>query len=128
MKTNILLLSIVILLMTGCATIDRMANDNNQKMSQLSLGMTKQAVLSIMGTKRIRTGSVPAYISNPHKSDAYKDKDGDFIEVLYYFTGSKARDGAITEDETTPVVFVNNELVGWGHSFIDKIRRVEVRR
>lgn len=40
--------------------------------------------------------------------------NGDSIQVLYYRTQRVDDDGVTTKNECTPLVFVNNTLVGWG--------------
>ena len=43
-----------------------------------------------------------------------KFHDGSEIEVLFFRTRHRHSDGETTPDETTPLVFVDGELVGWG--------------
>ena len=40
--------------------------------------------------------------------------NGDTVQVLYYRTQRVDDDGITTKNECTPLVFVNNELKGWG--------------
>lgn len=46
-------------------------------------------------------------------------REGQTYTVLYYRTRHLSHDGETTRDETTPLVFVDNELVGWGESAVD---------
>jgi hypothetical protein len=39
--------------------------------------------------------------------------------VLLYRTRLVREDGRTTRDETTPLVFVDGELVGWGESAVE---------
>ncbi|MCJ7555009.1 MAG: DUF3192 domain-containing protein [Ignavibacteriaceae bacterium] len=58
----------------------------------------------------------------------YASIDDKIFEVWYYYTDMKAYDGAITDDELTPVVFENDKLIGWGQSFLnDTVQRYEIR-
>ncbi|NMP33285.1 DUF3192 domain-containing protein [Thalassotalea sp. M1531] len=41
-------------------------------------------------------------------------KDGESIQVLYYRTNRKHKDGVTTKDECTPLIFKNGMLVSWG--------------
>ena len=50
-------------------------------------------------------------------------REGDTFRVLYYRTQRVHDDGKTTMDETTPLVFIDRELVGWGRSAIDKATR-----
>ena len=47
-------------------------------------------------------------------------RDGEVFDVLYYRTRRVHNDSKTSMDETTPLVFVDSELVGWGQSAIDK--------
>jgi Protein of unknown function (DUF3192) len=47
-------------------------------------------------------------------------RDGRNFEVLFYRTRHVDDDGRTTKDETTPLVFVDGALVGWGESAVDK--------
>ena len=42
------------------------------------------------------------------------------VKVYFYYTDQKKADGAITDDELTPVVFENDKVVGWGIEFLDR--------
>lgn len=46
-------------------------------------------------------------------------RDGDSFRVLFYRTEHHNHDGRTTRDETTPLVFVDGALVGWGDSAIE---------
>lgn len=99
--------------------MDRKLNDfmtkNKQNIAKLSIGMTKENVLNILGSDSIDIGS--QIISNPYKIETIKGK-----EVIYYYTDIKNRDGVISDDELTPLIFENNKLVGIGHNFLENIK------
>ena len=46
-------------------------------------------------------------------------RENDSYVVLFYRTRHIEHDGVTTRDETTPLVFVDGSLVGWGDSAID---------
>lgn len=46
-------------------------------------------------------------------------RDGEEFKVLYYRTRRTHDDGKTTRDETTPLVFIDGELVGWGDSALE---------
>ena len=46
-------------------------------------------------------------------------RDGEEFVVLRYRTHRQRGDGETTRDETTPVVFVDGNVVGWGDSAIE---------
>jgi len=81
---------------------------NLKLIKQLELGRSINAIESELGT--------PDIVESFKRDDvAYK--------VLFYRTQHVNSDGKTTRDETTPLVFVDGELVGWGESAIDKATR-----
>ena len=74
---------------------------NKVQVSKLELGLTKQAILELMGS--------------PDISEAKRNGDKE-LQVMFYRTQHKQADGITTQDECTPLFFVNGTLVGWGDS------------
>lgn len=115
--------------MASCAprlTVDQVRATNRENLKQLSIGMNKSDVLTIMSTETIKTRSNRT-INNPYRSEILKGKDKT-LEVLYYYTDLKKADNAITDDELTPLVFDSGKLIGWGWSFLDdSIQKYEIR-
>ena len=74
--------------------------DNRAAIAQLEVGMAYDEVIAWMPNQ-----------ANFSESFAV---DGAEHQVLFYRTHRVEADGAITRDETTPLVFVDNVLVGWG--------------
>ena len=65
--------------------------------------------------------------TNPYRTETISDGEKT-LEVLYYYTDIKRNDGAITDDELTPLVFDNGRLIGWGWSFLEtNIQKYEIR-
>ncbi len=110
----------------GCASMDAIRTSNRENLMELSIGMSKQEVLQIMGTKTIKT--MVQTINNPYRSEILTGKDGKTLEVLYYYTEIRRTDDIITDDSLTPLVFDNGKLIGWGWSFLtDNIQKYEIR-
>ena len=84
--------------------------DNRELISNLKLNITRSVVFDQLG--------VPSY------SDAFA-KGSDEYRILYYRTQHTKSDGETTKDETTPLVFKNNKLVGWGHHANSKFHNKE---
>lgn len=42
------------------------------------------------------------------------EKNGESVQVLFYRTNRKHKDGITTKDECTPLIFKNGQLVSWG--------------
>ena len=54
-------------------------------------------------------------------SEAFQMGDASY-QVLYYRTHRVHSDGDTTKDETTPVIFKNNQLIGWGEEALSMVR------
>ncbi|MBQ4837723.1 DUF3192 domain-containing protein [Pseudoalteromonas luteoviolacea] len=78
--------------------------ENRDKISELALGTSYKEVTKEFGT--------------PDFNEAIS-KGGHTYQVLYFATNRKHADGQITKDECTPLVFKNNQLVGFGQSAVD---------
>jgi len=109
----------------------KVRNKNRENLNRLSVGMTKEEVLKVMGTKTLRGGGIygTGKISNPYRTETLLSGDGKTtLEVLFYYTDKKKADGAITDDELTPLVLKEGKLIGWGWSFIDQAKQIyEIR-
>lgn len=136
-----ILICFVLIFMVGCAgppmaeLTEQARMQNRQKLTHLSIGMSKSEVLEIMGTKTmilktfndIELRHDIQRINNPYRVEAIKSKDGETYEILFYYTDMKKRDGVITDDELTPLVIKNDKLIGWGWTFVnDNIRKYQI--
>ena len=45
------------------------------------------------------------------------------MELLYYHTDLKTHDGAVTDDELTPVVLLGGKVIGWGWILLQRFRQ-----
>lgn len=81
---------------------------NRQSISQLDIGQERSSVQMAMGT--------------PDFSEAFT-LDDDQYRVLYYRTQRKHHDSDTSKDETTPLVFKNERLLGWGHDTLKTLQR-----
>ncbi len=122
-------ISIVVLSssLAGCAqSVADVALQNRAKINQLSLGMSREDVDRVMGPPTVKVRAVGPFsntqITNPHKTEAVRGKSGDTIEVRYYPTevrnGENDEEFAFTEDELTPLVFRDRQLLGWGWNLL----------
>ena len=66
--------------------------------------------------------SIEADLGDPDFIESFR-REGEVFKVLYYRTHRTHDDSTTTMDETTPLVFIDNHLVGWGESAIDKATR-----
>lgn len=80
---------------------------NRELIGQLDMGASIQSVRSKLG--------VPDF-------DELLKQEGSQYRILFYRTQRKSGDGATTKDECTPIVFENEQLIGFGESALDIIR------
>ena len=81
--------------------------ENRNVISRLELGSSRTDVVSKLGT--------------PSFSEAYTH-GAEEVRVLFFRTRHRHSDGATTRDETTPLVFKNDRLVGWGEDSYQSLR------
>ena len=81
--------------------------ENREIISNLEIGMERTQVVSKLGT--------------PNFSEAFT-RDGDEFRVLFFRTQHRHSDGDTTRDETTPLVFRNDTLIGWGNEVLASVR------
>jgi len=115
--TRICLVALLSVVASGCVFIDGEhvkvddwrddQRDNRQMISQLEIGSTRSAVVQEMGT--------------PSDSEAFT-VDNEEIRVLFYRTQRKHSDGETSRDETTPLIFKYDLLVGWGENTYRNLR------
>ena len=111
------LVALLALTSTACVYIngERVGHDdwreeqrvNREAISQLDIGMPRSDVVRKLGT--------------PADSEAIS-KDGEEVRVLFYRTRHKHSDGRTSRDETTPLVFKDDQLIGWGDSVYADLR------
>ncbi len=93
---------------TTIQTVRDFSCANLMAIKGLSLGMTKEEVLSRLGDESVQSGSL--VITNPYRSQATRGR-----EIIFYYTRLKADDHQVTDDELTPLVFENGRLVEIGY-------------
>ena len=120
-------LLVLVVMISGCTRLDTIRVMNRENLMKLSIGITKQEVLDIMGTETFSTSSGRS-INNPYRNEVLYGKNGKVLEVLYYYTDIKRTDDGITDDELTPLVFDGGKLIGWGWGFLEvNIQKYEIR-
>jgi disulfide oxidoreductase YuzD len=142
MKRKHILFYLLTVLLLGCSQIHvkdiRARNASN--LQQLRVGMSKQAVLEIMGsdTETVTEevyyqGRLAGYreleVSNPYKSEIKKVGDRTY-EILYYYADifgmrmgywdASYRDRKVKDNFLTPLIFENDRLIGWGREFAEE--------
>lgn len=99
----------VLFLLMSCAPTAFQVSMKNARQNLLLLqpGMDKPTVIGVMGAP-------------PRTNEAYTTSSGDFLEAYIYITDvQRKRIDETFHPVTTPLVFVNGSLVGWGWSFYE---------
>ena len=81
--------------------------ENNRKINDLTINGERSVVLEKMGV--------------PEFSEAFI-KGEDEVRILYYRTQHLKSDGETSKAETTPLVFVNDKLIGWGEATLSSVK------
>jgi hypothetical protein len=81
---------------------------NSRYINSLSIGASRAVVESDLGSADIL--------------EVFQ-RNGDDYRVLFYRTQRVNDDGRTTKNETTPLVFIDDKLVGWGDTAIEKATR-----
>lgn len=114
MFKNLIAISFVVIL-TSCANYNSFRAENRENIARLEQGMSKEQVITIMG--KSTASGLGETITNPYKREFIQTKNGDKLEILYYYTeqiGDK-----YWEEGMTPVVFEQGRVVGIGWRYLD---------
>ena len=116
-------------------TIANLRNMNQQNLTRLKAEMTKRQVSKIMGSRSAEETVINGTftVTNPYKSEIFEPANQNTIVVDYYLTEYIPVGGAsmipggsappkILDQHLTPLVFVNDKLVGWGRKFFIEYR------
>jgi len=99
----------------GCYTLDSLRMDNRRNIKKITVGMTKQQVLDMMGYDYAEEGALR--VNNPYSAETMWGENKT-LDVYYYYTDIERADTAITSIELTPLVFEDGLLVGWGWDYL----------
>jgi hypothetical protein len=118
MKNIIFLL---LLIVYSCVSYEDLRSDNRYKITNIRTGFSINDVQKIMGDDAASmdiNGRPGETIRNPYKSEIIDFKGNNYL-VYYYYTekiGDKSWETAVT-----PVVFLNNIVVGIGWRSMEQI-------
>ncbi len=107
----------------GCvSSLEKTRTQNRENLLKLSIGMTKQQTLEIMGTGSAGGKFGETRVNNPYKSEIIQPVTKQY-EVLYYYTDLdsaiySANPSFITDKDLTPLLFDDGILIGWGKEFL----------
>lgn len=86
-------------------------SQNQANILKLSLGLTKEQVVEIMGSNRSNVKSTS--ITNPFKKEFFTIGKDEY-EVLHYLTRRYPAYTAVKESQATPVILKNGKVIGLG--------------
>ena len=92
----------------SCTSPGKIRERNRNNLSRLTLDMSRQQVLTVM--------------KRPYRSETLSLSNGKRLELLYYHTDLKTPDGAVTDDELTPVVLIEDKVIGWGWILVQRFK------
>ncbi len=104
--------------LSGCVIVagDRDFDESWEKQQRNNREMISDLVMQTERSKVIMK------MGQPNFSEAFMKGDDEY-RVLYYRTQHRNSDGDTTKDETTPLVFKNDKLIGWGGDVLEKIQQ-----
>ena len=103
-------------LLAGCiATPEGIAKQNRKRLLNLSLGMSPAEMLAVMGDAPTNLAGA----SNPMGKEMFRSK-GRMIEIYYFYSIKRRADGVVSDDELTPVIFVDGKLEGVGDAYFNE--------
>jgi hypothetical protein len=79
----------------------------------LKIGMTRQDVIQYM-LGEVQLLQMSGRVTNPYSKRVVKNRDGESLEVMYYYAGMKKGDDQVSEDELLPIILKDDFVVGWG--------------
>jgi hypothetical protein len=111
-------------------TFQEFLDYQNNNLSKINIGQNPDDVLEIMGASQIVTipkvGKMKALnqlFKQPHSVNEYKSNPEKNIKIFWYFSTPKDQNGLISKSECTPIIFENDEVVGFGWDFFNSYRR-----
>ena len=116
-KTATVILLGILAFGCGASLHELVRTENRMLLSKLMVGMTKDEIIELMGQGTYRDrGHRPEIVTDPYRVESYPVDQSSF-EIIFYYTDIKNPDGAITDDELTPLVLKDGKLAGWGWSY-----------
>lgn len=101
-------------------SLEALASANQAKLVQLSTGMTKEEVLSLMGDQTADTRD--GVVNNPWTVETSVGKDGEFYEALYYVIRKNQPFTPVRKSLTTAIVLKDGKVIVWGEGAFERYR------
>lgn len=100
-------------------SLRELVNANQTNLAKLQVGMSKAAVLKLMGTAEAQTRD--GAVRNPFRSEMFV-ASGAQVEVLSYVTRVNRKFAPIGDAELTPVILRDGKVVGWGRQALRRLK------
>ena len=104
--------------LSGCIVIGDRDNWNDSDWEQTQQD-NREVISDLVLNSALK--NVRLKLGAPNFSEAFTHSDEQY-RVLYYRTQHRHSDGDTTKDETTPLVFKNDKLIGWGNDALAKVQ------
>jgi hypothetical protein len=104
----------------GHLTLAQLVASNQSKLLQLSVGMSKNDVISLMGNQTAKTRD--GVVNNPWTVESVLGKDGAQYEALYYITRTNPPFMPIRKSLATAIVIKGGKVVGWGEDALQQYK------
>jgi len=109
---------ITISTLSGCVFIH--SNDDSDESWQ-QIQQKNREVISQLSLDTDRT-QIEIKLGVPNFTEAFINNEQEY-RVMYYRTSRQHHDSTTSKDETTPLIFKNNKLIGWGHDALANIHQ-----
>jgi len=101
-------------------TLAELAASNQSKVTQLSVGMSKTDVISLMGAQTSKTRD--GVVNNPWTVETMVGKDGAQYEALYYIIRRNQPFTPVRKSLATAIVLRNGKVVAWGENALERYK------
>jgi hypothetical protein len=96
----------------------------DKRVKQLDTGITRDSALSVM-SHDLKPGSGPDSLPNVYRRARYL-VNGKNLEVLFFTSNDeKVGKDSVPTRKLTPIVFLENKLIGRGWDFLDSLSKAD---
>lgn len=111
-------------------TFDQFLEEQNTKLDAVQNGLSEREVKQLLGSDILvkvpkvgRMKPLNKVFRQPYFLNKFKNKQGDGVVVLWYFSTPKDDNGVVSKRECTPVLVEKGTVVGKGWDFFNNYRR-----
>ena len=111
-------------------TFDAFLSEQQSKIGSIKIGESKDDIKSIVGNNiKVRIPKVGRMkplnkvFKQPEYIDHFNTSTDKPVSILWYFSNPKDQNGLISKRECTPIVLVNDKVIGKGWEFFNSFRK-----